>query len=68
MRERELRKRRKNVSGKKRRENMIEVGACINRLCFPSLLANPFFRIPKVVMGGHLDLFSKMHNFDGRSL
>ena len=34
-------------SGKKKRENTTEIGACINRPSFPSLLANPLFDVPK---------------------
>ena len=41
---------------------------CINKPYFPSLLTNPLFRIPKVVTSSHLGSFSKMHNFNGKSL
>ena len=42
--------------------------ACINRPSFPSLLANPLFRITKVVTSNHLGPFSKVLNFDGKIL
>ena len=37
----------KKESGKKKRENTAGIGACINRLSFPSFLANPLFDVPK---------------------
>ena len=52
----------------KRREKTLQEERCINRLSFPSLLSNPLFGIPKVVTSSHLGLFSKMHNFDSKSL
>ena len=59
---------RKKESGKKKRENMAGIGACINRIFFPSLLANPLFGIPKVVTSSHLGPFPKIHNFNDKSL
>ena len=38
---------RKKESGKKKRENTVGIGACINRPSFPSLLANPLIDVPK---------------------
>ena len=32
---------------KNKRENTAGIGACINRLTFPSLLANPLFEVPQ---------------------
>ena len=64
----ERKKERKKESGKKKRENMTGIGGCINRLSFPSFLANQLFGIPKVVTSSHLGIFSKMHNFVGKSL
>ena len=55
-------------SDKKKIENMVGIEGCINKLSFPSLLANPLFGIPKVVTSSHLGTFSKIHNFVGKSL
>ena len=44
---RERKKERKKESGKTKRENMAGIEACINRPHFPSLLANPLFKVPK---------------------
>ena len=38
---------RKKESSKMKRENMTGIGACINRLSFPSLLTNPLFEVSK---------------------
>ena len=46
-REKERNKERKKESGKKKRENTVGIGVCINKLSFPSLLANSLFKVPK---------------------
>ena len=43
----EKEKRKEKESGKKKRENMAEIGACINRLFFSSLFSKPTFWNPK---------------------
>ena len=56
-------------SGKEKRENTAKIGVCINRLYFPSLFSKPtLWSPPKVIASSQLGLFSKMHNFDSRSL
>ena len=43
----EKEKRKEKESGKKKRENMTEIEACINRLSFSSLFSKPTFWNPK---------------------
>lgn len=52
-------------NGRKKRK---KEKTCTNRPSFPLLLTNPFFRITKVVTSSHLGLFSKVLNFDGKTL
>ena len=62
------RKKERKRSDKKKRENTAGIKACINRPSFPSLLANPHLKSPKVIVSSYLGLFSKMYNLDGKSL
>ena len=45
LRKKDRRKGKKIESGKKKRENIAEIGACINRPSFSSLSTNPLFEV-----------------------